>query len=895
VINTVVTAPAALLALALRFIRTGDPTVSSALALPSSPTALTFYRGDCLLLSIVARTLVNWGEHDAWDSDRWFDYEAWLEEEECEVGEEDSEKKESEKKKDGMSEGIGARPGPLQARALWEHRRRVWLHDWVTSQIPPFIRRVMRRIYAQTVCMSGPSAGAAKLAALMALIGEEEEEEEAEKKNESPSQVKAAPATKSNNNSNAPSLLLGEAKNKFNTATSTNNPPPFDRRDGPLSSIDLDSAREGYCMCLAGACHALGLRYAGTGDRVVRDEILGALTLFTCMRECYGSEGRKVDGSGGGSSNSSTTGEILRKRALARAFKSASAREEGGVRGAQVAASALYAELVGAGRGGGMSSEKALKLTNELIFPPWTIAPTSDSLLPAALSEPCSAWPLTTHPAASTTTTTTTTTTTPPHQSHPFTPAIASALAPPTRTFLETALLSTALALGMVMAGTGDVSSIGALRGLRASLSPSMNYGSYLATGCALGLLGLRGGRATLSRSNASIAALLAAFPPYWPHGSSSNAYYPQALRNLYALAVDSRGIECMMLVPGPHSSLKVLPMASTLKVTLKPVRLVPAHHVPPPLRGKVVAAQHNTLLLRKRSLILNTPFILPELHTIASVTLLSRFAPGRGGGELAPLTLHVGICPRAARLFAPTEGGDAEDSWLRRQHSQWRGASSSSSSSSKQPPVPDDGGGDSAPHPSDSQTNTHATMASRHPTAAATGTHESKFAQTTNRDPLQGDLPQGGAAGTGELPQDNVENSLSPDTTHFFAASPLTQQQHLKRMRMSSDEGALGAAQVVVMMRGEGGEGKLGLGQVAATLPSTSSCRKTVTTPLPDGGAHSMKDPAAASDAGNFTLYSKGLLCTPLVGDAQARAFRSTKPIVLFLQQREANNAGFL
>jgi hypothetical protein len=65
-----------------------------------------------------------------------------------------------------------------------------------------------------------------------------------------------------------------------------------------------------------------------------------------------------------------------------------------------------------------------------------------------------------------------------------------------------------------------------------------------MALGMALGLLFLGGGRATLKRTNGAIAALLAAVYPRFPSSASDNMYHAQALRHLYVLAVDYRGVQ---------------------------------------------------------------------------------------------------------------------------------------------------------------------------------------------------------------------------------------------------------------------------------------------------------------------------------------------------------------
>ena len=53
----------------------------------------------------------------------------------------------------------------------------------------------------------------------------------------------------------------------------------------------------------------------------------------------------------------------------------------------------------------------------------------------------------------------------------------------------------------------------------------------------------LSGGKATLSRSNAAVAALVTAFFPLFPHTTSDNKYHLQAARHLYVLATENRYI----------------------------------------------------------------------------------------------------------------------------------------------------------------------------------------------------------------------------------------------------------------------------------------------------------------------------------------------------------------
>ena len=76
-----------------------------------------------------------------------------------------------------------------------------------------------------------------------------------------------------------------------------------------------------------------------------------------------------------------------------------------------------------------------------------------------------------------------------------------------------------------------------------------------MAYSCAIGLLFLGGGRATLKRSDDAIAAMLCAFYPRYPYQAVDNQYHLQPLRQLYALAVDYRFIQTFDVGNGDSSS----------------------------------------------------------------------------------------------------------------------------------------------------------------------------------------------------------------------------------------------------------------------------------------------------------------------------------------------------
>ena len=65
-----------------------------------------------------------------------------------------------------------------------------------------------------------------------------------------------------------------------------------------------------------------------------------------------------------------------------------------------------------------------------------------------------------------------------------------------------------------------------------------------MALGMATGFLFLACGRATLSRSDEAVAALLCSLFPTMPLSTNDNKYHLQAFRHLYALAVDARCVE---------------------------------------------------------------------------------------------------------------------------------------------------------------------------------------------------------------------------------------------------------------------------------------------------------------------------------------------------------------
>ncbi|KAI3486173.1 hypothetical protein L1887_50314 [Cichorium endivia] len=106
---------------------------------------------------------------------------------------------------------------------------------------------------------------------------------------------------------------------------------------------------------------------------------------------------------------------------------------------------------------------------------------------------------------------------------------------------VRAALDQVRISLGMVLAGSGDVTVLRHLRRAHGEVEGDTCYGSHMATHMALGLLFLGGGRYTLGTSDLGVAALLISFLPPFPRTSSDNRAHLQAFRHLWYLAIEPR------------------------------------------------------------------------------------------------------------------------------------------------------------------------------------------------------------------------------------------------------------------------------------------------------------------------------------------------------------------
>ena len=93
-----------------------------------------------------------------------------------------------------------------------------------------------------------------------------------------------------------------------------------------------------------------------------------------------------------------------------------------------------------------------------------------------------------------------------------------------------------ALALALVVAGSGDVAVLALLRGLHTR--QNCEYGDHMAIGMAIGFVFLGAGRLTVSNSLQSTALLMISLFPKWPADGHDNTHHLQAFRHLYVMAL---------------------------------------------------------------------------------------------------------------------------------------------------------------------------------------------------------------------------------------------------------------------------------------------------------------------------------------------------------------------
>lgn len=117
-----------------------------------------------------------------------------------------------------------------------------------------------------------------------------------------------------------------------------------------------------------------------------------------------------------------------------------------------------------------------------------------------------------------------------------------------------------ALGLGMIMAGTGDLSTLRALRSFR---KEAKRYSANVASSMSLGFLFLGGGKMSFSTSNQAVAALVCSVFPRFPSNPGDNSAHLQAARHLYVLAAEPR---CVQAFDSETGQACYAPLTVTLK-----------------------------------------------------------------------------------------------------------------------------------------------------------------------------------------------------------------------------------------------------------------------------------------------------------------------------------------
>ena len=125
------------------------------------------------------------------------------------------------------------------------------------------------------------------------------------------------------------------------------------------------------------------------------------------------------------------------------------------------------------------------------------------------------------------------------------------------RPLLELCISLVSLSLAAVMAGSGDIDSLRIIRELRWKADES-TYGGHMALNMATGWLFLGGGNASLRRDQVSVATLLFSMCPRFPSRTLDNQYHIQAMRHLYAIAVEWRNLRVLDVQTGESLSVPV-------------------------------------------------------------------------------------------------------------------------------------------------------------------------------------------------------------------------------------------------------------------------------------------------------------------------------------------------
>ncbi|KAJ2824509.1 Anaphase-promoting complex subunit 1, partial [Coemansia furcata] len=177
-----------------------------------------------------------------------------------------------------------------------------------------------------------------------------------------------------------------------------------------------------------------------------------------------------------------------------------------------------------------------------------------------------------------------------------------------TRACAQSCLDIMCVSAALVMAGSGDVSTMTRLRALH-GVSASRSYGNHMALHMALGILFIGGGaRFTISRSHESMAMLVVALFPRFPQHYTDNTEHLQAWRHIWALCVESR---CLVVRDATMDKVCRNATASIVRLSYSGVREIET--VAPPVPFRLLSGAVSIRLQAPGYLPLDLDFLHPD------------------------------------------------------------------------------------------------------------------------------------------------------------------------------------------------------------------------------------------------------------------------------------------
>lgn len=190
------------------------------------------------------------------------------------------------------------------------------------------------------------------------------------------------------------------------------------------------------------------------------------------------------------------------------------------------------------------------------------------------------------------------------------------------KSMIDSCLGSISLAIGCVMAGTGDIDCFRPLRALRFKLD-DVPYGLHMALGMAIGFLFLGGGNYSFSTTPIAQAALTISVLPRFPSKLGSNEGqnegHTQAWRHLACLAIQSRSLKIIEV--SPNSIFKCFDNINTSN-------LDPSSIISTVLSGSMIQGEAQSEIpieiedKNKNTVKIVAPTLLPDFSTISSIKL---------------------------------------------------------------------------------------------------------------------------------------------------------------------------------------------------------------------------------------------------------------------------------